>query len=77
VALAVSLTGPAPAGGIVVSLSSSHPALAKLPATTTVAQGATSKTVVFYAGTASAPTQVTLTGAQGGVSKSVVLTVNP
>jgi hypothetical protein len=77
VALAVSLTGPAPAGGIVVSLSSSHPSLAKLPATTTVLQGATSKTVVFYAGTASAPTQVTLTGAQGGVSKSVVLTVNP
>ena len=74
----VYLTGPAGAGGAVVSLASSNPAVASAPASVTVAAGATSSpyftiTTVQVA----AATPVTITATYGGVSKSGTLTVNP
>jgi hypothetical protein len=74
----VYLTGPAGAGGVVVSLASSNPAVASAPASVTVAAGATNSpyftiTTVQVA----AATPVTITATYGGVSKSGTLTVNP
>ena len=70
------LTGAAPAGGAVVTLSSSS-SVATVPASVTVAAGATSAT--FNVGTApvTATTSATITGAYGGATQSATLTVTP
>jgi hypothetical protein len=72
----VTLTGPAPAGGSVVTLASNN-AAATAPATVTVAQGATSATfTITTTAVASAVTPV-ITGTLGASSKTATLTVNP
>lgn len=72
----VTLTGPAPAGGSVVTLASNN-AAATVPATVTVAQGATSATfTITTTAVASAVTPV-ITGTLGASSKTATLTVNP
>jgi FG-GAP-like repeat/FG-GAP repeat len=70
------LTGAAPAGGAVVTLSSSS-TVATVPASVTIAAGATSAT--FNVGTApvTATTGATITGAYGGATQSATLTVIP
>ena len=73
----VTLTGPAGPSGVVVSLSSSNPAVASVPASVTVAAGAsTSPYFTITTSQVATATQVTITAAYGN-SKSAVLKVNP
>jgi len=73
----VTLNGPAPAGGIVVNLLSSDPSLT-LPASVTVAAGATSSAVFTINTSAVAATlTVTISASYSGVTKTAILTVNP
>lgn len=71
----LTITGPAPAGGAVVTVTSSDPA-AQPPATVTVPAGSTSSGY-FQIPTSIVPadTQTTLTATFGGVSKTVVVTI--
>jgi hypothetical protein len=71
------LTGAAPAGGALVTLTSSNTNVATVPARVTVPAGATSAT--FSVGTVSvaASTSVTIDGTYGSVSRSATLTVTP
>jgi hypothetical protein len=74
----VTLTGNAPAGGAVVSLSSSQPTVASVPASVTVAAGA--KVSPAFGVTTQAVAQsisVTITATRAGVSQTAALTVNP
>ena len=68
------LTGPAPSGGAVISLSSSS-AVVTVPASVIVAPAATSTTFAVTIGTVFASTSATITGAFGGVTKIAALTV--
>ena len=72
----VSLTGPAPAGGVVVSLSSDNAAVS-LPASVTVIAGQTSATFTATTRTVSARTAVVITAKAGAESKTATLAVNP
>jgi hypothetical protein len=71
----VSLSGPAPASGVVVVLASSIPSKASVPATITVAAGSTS--AVFNVATASVKRKTggTITASYGGVRKKAALTI--
>jgi hypothetical protein len=71
------LSAAAPAGGQTVTLSSSNPAVASVPASVTVGAGATSAT--FTVATTSVPssTVVTVTGTSGGTTRTADLTVTP
>jgi len=75
---AVSLSGPAPAGGAVVSLTNGRPDIATIPATVSVAAGATGATFTittgpsFWVGRAA----VLITGTYGGVTRSGTLEVD-
>ena len=73
----VTLNGPAAAGGALVSLSSSDTTLFPVPASVTVAGGATTGSVAVTAGSVSASTPVTVGASYGGVNKTAVLTVTP
>ncbi|MCS7300633.1 MAG: S8 family serine peptidase [Fimbriimonadales bacterium] len=72
----VTLTSPAPAGGVVVTLRSSNPNRASVPATITIPAGATSAnftirtTPAFFS-----ITTVTITATYNGVSRSAQLTI--
>jgi hypothetical protein len=72
----VTLTSAAPAGGAVVSLSSSATA-ATVPPSVTVAAGATSATFTVTTGSVSAATAASISGSFGGTTRSATLTVNP
>jgi hypothetical protein len=73
----VNLSGPAPAGGIVVNLSSSDPGVT-LPASITVAAGASSSPYFTIKTTVvAAATSVVITATYNGVNKTGALTVNP
>jgi len=71
------LSGPAPAGGQVVTLSSGNTAVASVPASVTVASGATSATFTVTTTAPAAQTIVTITGSSGGATRTANLTVNP
>jgi FG-GAP-like repeat/FG-GAP repeat len=73
----VTLTSAAPAGGAVVTLSSSNATLATVPPSVTVPAGSTF--TIFAVGTASvtATTQATITGTFGGATRTALLTVTP
>jgi hypothetical protein len=73
----VTLTSAAPAGGFVVSLSSSNTAAATVPASVSVAQGATSATFAIATSAVTASTPVTITASAGGVTRTATLTVTP
>jgi len=73
----VTLSGPAPAGGLVVSLSSGNTAVARVPASVTVPAGATSVNFTVTTTAVTANTVVTLTATAGGVTRSAALTVTP
>ena len=74
----VSLNGPAPAAGAVVTLSSSDPAVAAVPASVTVAAGSsTSPKFTITTTTLTASTPVTITATYNGISRTAVLTVGP
>jgi hypothetical protein len=71
------LSLPAPAGGAVVSLSSSDPAVAAVPAAVTVAAGATNASFAVSTSAVAVSTTVTITMAYGGDTRSVVLDLVP
>src|SRR5262249_19111821 len=73
----VTLTSAAPASGAVVTLSSSNTTVAGVPASVTVAAGATSANFSITTTGVTAATSVTVTGSFGGVSQTATLTVNP
>jgi hypothetical protein len=73
----VTLTQPAPAGGITVALKSSNAQIANVPATVLVPAGATSQTfVVTTHGFGRNGTSVTITATYGTTSSKATLTVN-
>jgi hypothetical protein len=71
----VTLTAAAPSSGAVVTLSSSNTAVAAVPASVTVAGGATSATFTIPTQTVTTVTSATISAAYGGVSKAATLTV--
>ena len=71
------LTSAAPAGGAVVQLSSSNTTVATVPASATVAAGATSVTFTVITNAVSTSTAVTISGTYGGTTLTVSLTVSP
>lgn len=71
----MTLTAPAPAGGAVVTLGSSKPTLAAVPANVTVAAGTTSRTFTLTTSTTKKNTSATISGNYGGATKSATLTV--
>ena len=72
----VTLGSPAPAGGVVVTLTSSS-AAAVVPASVTVAAGATTATFPISTTSVVASTPAVITASSLGVSKTTTLTVNP
>ena len=72
----VSLSGPAPSGGTVVSLASTNP-VAMLPATVTVPAGKTSATFSITAPAVASSQTGTVTATAGGESRSATLKVRP
>jgi hypothetical protein len=72
----VTLSGPAPSGGAVVSLSDNSSAASE-PATVTVPGGSTSATFTITTSPVTRSRSVTISAAAGGVTKTAVLTVNP
>lgn len=72
----VTITGAAPAGGAIVTLTSSNPAAATVPASVTIAVGASTATFTVTSLAVSANTTVTVTG-NYGATQSANLTVTP
>jgi uncharacterized repeat protein (TIGR01451 family) len=72
----LTLSGPAPAGGAVVTLSSSNGA-ASVPASVTIPAGASSATFTVAATAVSVPTNVIISAVYAGVSRTATLTVTP
>ena len=74
----VKMTGEAPAGGFLVTLSSSRPALAGVPAMVNVPAGAaTSQPFTISTGYVASSTPVTISATYAGVTVSATLTVTP
>src|SRR2546427_8240654 len=73
----VTLSGAAPSGGAVVTLSSSNTTAARVPSSVTVAAGATSATFTVSTSAVAASTTVSISGTYGGVTRSASLTVTP
>ena len=72
----VTLGSPAPAGGVVVALTSGS-AAAVVPASVTVPAGATTATFAISTTSVVATTPAAITASSLGVSKTTTLTVNP
>jgi hypothetical protein len=73
----VTLSGPAPAGGAQVALSSSNTTVARVPSSVTVAAGATTATFTVSTSAIAASTTVTISAICGGATRSASLTVTP
>src|SRR5437016_790357 len=73
----VTLSGPAPAGGAQVTLSSSNTAAATVPSSVTVPAGATSATFTVSTSVVTASTAVTISAAYGGATRTASLAVTP
>jgi hypothetical protein len=73
----ITLTGGAPSGGALISLSSANASVAAVPSSVTVAAGASSVTFNVTTSTVSANTSVVITATYGGVSRTTTLTVTP
>ena len=72
----VTSTQTAPAGGLVVTLSSSNTAVATVPASVTIAAGASSASFTVSTSAGTATRTATITGSAGGATQSAVLTSN-
>ena len=72
----VTLTAPAPTGGLVVSLSSSNAGKAAVPSTVTVPGGSTTATFNIATTTVSRKIVVTISAAHGGITKSASLAIS-
>jgi hypothetical protein len=73
----ITLTGGAPSGGAVVTLSSANPSVVSVPASVSLAAGASSATFAVNTSAVTANTSVTITATYGGVSRTATLTVTP
>jgi hypothetical protein len=73
----MTLAAAAPAGGVVVALTSSNTNAATVPASVTVAAGATTATFAITSKTVTTATVVTITATYNGAAKAATLTVNP
>ena len=73
----VTLSGPAPSGGAVVSLTSANTAVARVPASVTVAAGQSTAALSVTTYAVTTATSVTLTASYSGKQVSAALTVNP
>ena len=73
----VSITPPAPAGGVVVALRSSDSIVASVPATVTILQGQSGATVTVRTSRVTAGASVQLGSELGGTSSSSWLMVSP
>ncbi|MCK7490009.1 MAG: hypothetical protein MZU79_07145 [Anaerotruncus sp.] len=71
----VTLDNPAPTGGAVVALTSSHTAAAQVPASVTVPAGATTATFTATTSSVAYDTAVTITALYNSVSRTASLTV--
>ncbi len=71
----VSLSGPAPTGGIVVTLSSSNPTKASVPPSVTVVAGASFASFAIKTAAVASKTSATISASYGGVTKKAVLTI--
>jgi uncharacterized protein (TIGR03790 family) len=71
------LTGPAYAGGVTLTLSSSDSSVATVPGSVTVPQGATSVAVPVTTFPVPSSTPVTIAASSNGTVKSATLTVTP
>jgi hypothetical protein len=73
----VTLSGPAPAGGAIVALSSSNTTVDSVPSSVTVAAGATTVTFTVSTSAVAASTTVTISATYGSATRSASLTVTP
>jgi hypothetical protein len=73
----VTLTERAPAGGAVVTLSSSNTSVATIPASVTVAAGGVSSSVMIATNSSAASASVVISASYGGVTRTADLTVSP
>ncbi|MCX7799617.1 MAG: S8 family serine peptidase [Fimbriimonadales bacterium] len=73
----VTLTGPAPSGGAVVSIASSNPPVASAPATVTVPAGATQASFTVATSSVTTATDVRIEASYGGGTASADLRVLP
>lgn len=73
----VNLSGPAPAGGLGVTLSCSKPNVAQTPASLVIPAGQTSASFAITTSAVAANTNVTIHGTANGVTQSATLTVKP
>jgi len=73
----VTLSAAAPAGGAVVSLTSSNASAAAVPVSVTVAAGASSATFAITTSPVTTGTVVTITATYNGASKAATIRVNP
>ena len=73
----VHLSCPAPAGGLIVQLSSSNTNAATVPASVTVAAGQRTATFTITTRPVASQTQATITARLGNSSRQATLTVNP
>jgi hypothetical protein len=71
----VTLSGPAPSGGVVVSLSTSNSSVARVPVSVTVPAGATSATFTVNTSIVLISTTVTISSSCNGTTKSARLVV--
>jgi hypothetical protein len=72
----VTLTGPAPSGGLVVSLSDNN-AAAQTPATVTVPASASSASFTITTTSVTTTTSATINATYNGITRSATLTINP
>jgi subtilisin family serine protease len=73
----VSLSAPAPSGGALVSISSSNTAAATVPASVTIAAGATGATFTVSTLAVTTSTSVTISASYAGITKTASLMVTP
>lgn len=73
----VGLTAPAPVGGAVVSMSSSNPAVATVPATMTVPAGVSSYFTLVSTRAVTTTTNVVISARYNGVTRTTVITATP
>lgn len=75
--LMVTLNGPAPAGGKVVSLASSNPSLASVPATVTVGAGINFTFAIITTNAVQTNTAVTISASLNGTTLQTQVTLTP
>jgi hypothetical protein len=73
----VSLSGPAPAGGAVVTLFSSNPSIANVPASVTIPAGATSAPVTVTTSPVSANDSALIQASWDGATQQATINVSP